>query len=82
MWRWGRNYSILGHHYQRDEIIELTDLRGDSYGLSNLAANDDQCQAIIFCGVHFMAETADILANRPERLAGAAACTCPSCCPI
>ena len=66
----GPQLLILGHHYQRDEIIELTDLRGDSYGLSNLAANDDQCQAIIFCGVHFMAETADILANRPERLAG------------
>lgn len=65
----GSQLLILGHHYQRDEIIELTDLRGDSYGLSAMAADDDQCRAIVFCGVHFMAETADILANRPERLA-------------
>jgi quinolinate synthase len=64
----GSRLLILGHHYQRDEIVELTDLRGDSYGLSKLAADDCQCQAIVFCGVHFMAETADILANRPERL--------------
>ncbi|MEN6459019.1 MAG: quinolinate synthase NadA [Thermoguttaceae bacterium] len=65
----GPRLLILGHHYQQDEVIELADLRGDSYGLSQLAANNESCQAIVFCGVHFMAETADILANRPERLA-------------
>lgn len=65
----GPRLLILGHHYQRDEILDLTDLRGDSYGLSEQAANNEQCRAIIFCGVHFMAETADILANQPERLA-------------
>ena len=65
----GPRLLILGHHYQRDEILELTDLRGDSYGLSEQAAGNEQCRAIVFCGVHFMAETADILANRPERLA-------------
>ncbi|RMG00348.1 MAG: quinolinate synthase NadA, partial [Planctomycetota bacterium] len=59
---------ILGHHYQRDEVVELSDLRGDSYRLSALAAESKTCRAIVFCGVHFMAETADILANRPERL--------------
>ncbi len=65
----GRRLLILGHHYQQDEVIALSDLRGDSYKLSELAARDEACRAIAFCGVHFMAETADILANRPERLA-------------
>jgi quinolinate synthase len=65
----GPRLLILGHHYQRDEVLEHADLRGDSYGLSAAAAANDQCRAIVFCGVHFMAETADILANRPERLA-------------
>ncbi len=60
---------ILGHHYQQDEVIGLSDLRGDSYQLAQLAAAHEECRAIAFCGVHFMAETADILANRPERLA-------------
>ncbi len=65
----GSRLLILGHHYQQDEVIALSDLRGDSYQLSALAAQDEQCRAIAFCGVHFMAETADILANRPEQLA-------------
>jgi quinolinate synthase len=65
----GRRLLVLGHHYQRDEVIALSDLRGDSYRLSQMAADDDQCRAIAFCGVHFMAETADILANRQEKLA-------------
>ena len=65
----GRRLLILGHHYQQDEVIALADLRGDSYQLSALAAAEDQCRAIAFCGVHFMAETADILANRPEQVA-------------
>ncbi len=65
----GPRLLILGHHYQQDEVIALADLRGDSYKLAELAAGHEQCRAIAFCGVHFMAETADILANRPERLA-------------
>ncbi len=65
----GPRLLTLGHHYQRDEVIALSDLRGDSYKLAALAASDERCEAIVFCGVHFMAETADILANRPERLA-------------
>ncbi len=65
----GSRLLILGHHYQQDEVIARSDLRGDSYKLSALAAADEQCEAIAFCGVHFMAETADILANRPQRLA-------------
>jgi len=67
--RLGDRLLILGHHYQRDEVIALSDLRGDSYRLSQLAADNERCRAIVFCGVHFMAETADILANRPERIA-------------
>lgn len=67
--RLGSQLAILGHHYQRDEVLALSDLQGDSYQLSKLAAANEGCRAIAFCGVHFMAETADILANRPERLA-------------
>jgi quinolinate synthase len=63
----GSRLLILGHHYQQDEVIEHADLRGDSLQLSQLAAERD-CDYIVFCGVHFMAETADIVANRPERL--------------
>ena len=64
----GSRLLILGHHYQQDEVIEHTDLRGDSYQLSQAAAESNDCETIIFCGVHFMAETADILVNRPEKL--------------
>ncbi len=67
--RLGPELLILGHHYQQDEVIALSDLRGDSYELSKMAASNTDCRSIVFCGVHFMAETADILANRPERLA-------------
>jgi len=65
----GPRLLILGHHYQRDEVVGLSDLRGDSYQLSEQAATSADCESIVFCGVHFMAETADVLANRPERLA-------------
>jgi len=65
----GSRLLILGHHYQQDEVIAHSDLRGDSYQLSRMAADSTDCRNIVFCGVHFMAETADILANRPEKLA-------------
>src|SRR6201990_3520524 len=65
----GSKLLILGHHYQQDEVIALSDLQGDSYQLSKMAAGSKDCRAIAFCGVHFMAETADILANTPARLA-------------
>ncbi len=61
----GDSLQILGHHYQQDEVIEFADLRGDSYKLSQMAAESQSCRWIVFCGVHFMAETADIL-TRPE----------------
>ena len=56
---------ILGHHYQRDEVIRFADFRGDSYKLSQQAASA-AARFIVFCGVHFMAESADIL-SRPEQ---------------
>ena len=64
----GESLLILGHHYQQDEVVAHADLRGDSYQLSEMAASNSSCRTIVFCGVHFMAETADILANRPEKL--------------
>ncbi len=59
----GESLLILGHHYQQDEVIRFADLRGDSFRLSKLAATNAACRAIVFCGVHFMAETADILSR-------------------
>src|ERR1700694_6339854 len=56
----GREVVILGHHYQRDEVIRFADFRGDSYKLSQEAARADG-KYIVFCGVHFMAESADVL---------------------
>lgn len=67
--QFGSRLLILGHHYQQDEVIALSDLRGDSLQLSQMAASSSDCRYIVFCGVHFMAETADIVANRPEKLA-------------
>src|SRR5262245_23150424 len=64
----GSRLLILGHHYQQDEVIALSDLQGDSYQLSRMAADSRDCRIIAFCGVHFMAETADIVSNRPDRL--------------
>jgi len=59
----GDSLLILGHHYQQDEVIRFADLRGDSLKLSQLAAASQACKAIVFCGVHFMAETADVLSR-------------------
>jgi len=57
----GPRLMILGHHYQRDEVMRWADARGDSFGLSRLAAQNHSADYIVFCGVHFMAESADIL---------------------
>ncbi len=56
----GKDVVLLGHHYQRDEVIRFADHTGDSYKLSKVAAETDS-KYMIFCGVHFMAETADVL---------------------
>ena len=57
----GSRVFILGHHYQRDEVIEFADVTGDSFKLARDAANRPDAEFIVFCGVHFMAESADIL---------------------
>jgi quinolinate synthase len=57
----GGSLLILGHHYQRDEVMRWADARGDSFGLSRLAADNRDARFVVFCGVHFMAESADIL---------------------
>jgi len=57
----GDRVFILGHHYQRDEVMAWADARGDSFGLSRIAAAQHEAEFIVFCGVHFMAESADIL---------------------
>src|SRR6478609_5034937 len=59
----GDRVVVLGHHYQRDEVIRFADFRGDSYKLAQEAART-RAEYIIFCGVHFMAESADVL-GRP-----------------
>jgi quinolinate synthase len=59
----GKDVVLLGHHYQRDEVIRFADYTGDSYKLSKVAAQTD-AKYMLFCGVHFMAETADVL-GRP-----------------
>ncbi|KQQ94491.1 quinolinate synthetase [Leifsonia sp. Leaf325] len=62
----GERVVILGHFYQRDEVIAYADFVGDSFQLANAAQAKPDAEAIIFCGVHFMAETADLL-SRPEQ---------------
>ncbi|MFH2057419.1 MAG: quinolinate synthase NadA [Pseudomonadota bacterium] len=62
----GNKLVILTHHYQRKEIVDLGDFQGDSFALSQQAANDANAQYIVFCGVHFMAESAAILAKTDQ----------------
>ncbi len=64
----GDRLLILGHHYQRDEVIRWADQRGDSFKLAQYAQENDQATDIIFCGVHFMAESADVLTGDHQRV--------------
>src|SRR3954467_9330081 len=64
----GDRLMILGHHYQRDEVMQWADARGDSFGLSRLAAAHTPAEFVVFCGVHFMAESADILTGPHQQV--------------
>ena len=63
----GTSLTILAHHYQRLEVTQYADHVGDSYGLSKIAAEKKDVESIVFCGVHFMAESADILTD-PQKM--------------
>ena len=65
--RLGKTTLLLGHHYQRDEVIRFADAMGDSYKLSKIATESD-AKYIVFCGVHFMAESADVLGHAGQQV--------------
>ena len=64
----GSRAMILGHHYQRDEVIQFADITGDSFKLAQAAADNPGAEFIFFCGVHFMAESADILTTAEQKV--------------
>ncbi|KKK33080.1 quinolinate synthetase [Mesobacillus campisalis] len=64
----GRKLFIPGHHYQKDEVIQFADATGDSLKLAQLSAENREAEHIVFCGVHFMAETADILTMKNQKV--------------
>ena len=64
----GDRLFVLGHHYQRDEVIQFADVTGDSFKLAQQAAAHPEAEYIVFCGVHFMAESADILTGGDQQV--------------
>ena len=64
----GRRLVILGHHYQRDEVIKFADYTGDSYKLAHQVSKHPEAEFIVFCGVHFMAESADVLSEDSQQV--------------
>jgi quinolinate synthase len=64
----GERVVILGHHYQRDEVMRWADARGDSFGLSRFAAEQERAEFVVFCGVTFMAEAADVLTGPNQQV--------------
>ena len=66
--RLGSRLVVLGHHYQRDEVIKFADVRGDSFKLAQWASQQKDAEYILFCGVHFMAESADVLSASYQKV--------------
>ena len=66
--RLGERCIVLGHHYQREDIIQFADLKGDSFKLAQWAAEHPESEYIVFCGVHFMAEAADLLSGPDQKV--------------
>src|SRR5215510_2963223 len=64
----GERLVIRGHPYQRDEVIKFADIRGDSFKLAQWAGRQKNAEYIVFCGVHFMAESADILSGDHQKV--------------
>ena len=64
----GNRAMVLGHHYQRDEVIQFADITGDSFKLAQAAQANDSAEFIFFCGVHLMAESADILTSPNQKI--------------
>ena len=64
----GEKLFVLGHHYQRDEVIQFADVTGDSFKLARDAAGRPEAEYVVFCGVHFMAESADILTAEHQQV--------------
>ena len=64
----GSRAMILGHHYQRDEVIAFADITGDSFKLAQAAASNPTAELVFFCGVHFMAESADVLTTSRQKV--------------
>jgi quinolinate synthase len=66
--KYGTRLFIPGHHYQKDEVVQFADATGDSLKLAQLSAENKEAEFIVFCGVHFMAETADILTDKNQKV--------------
>jgi quinolinate synthase len=66
--KFGSKLYIPGHHYQKDEVVKFSDVTGDSLQLAQAAAANKEAEFIVFCGVHFMAETADMLTSESQKV--------------
>src|ERR1700744_5565324 len=64
----GRRVVILGHHYQRDEVMKFADYTGDSFKLARHVSERTDAEFVVFCGVHFMAESADVLTTDAQQV--------------
>ena len=74
----GERLVVLGHFYQRDEVIQYADFVGDSFQLAKAAQTKPKAEAIVFCGVHFMAETADMLSRADQAVTASRSMPAPT----